>query len=79
MQKIHCALLSADDLFVKMVEIEPGQLTDRHLTTITECDLEPWKYRWVANAKNSFGGAFWPLANMTALRAAEQEVNSVAA
>lgn len=66
-EMIKCALLSADDLFVKMVELEPGQATDRHVLTIAECDLDPWKFRWVRN-QNAFGGTFVPLSIEKILR-----------
>lgn len=64
MTVIRCAHLDAQGVYQGMVEIEPAQLTDRHLPTITECDLPPGEYRWQAepvSEANAFGGKFVPL------------------
>lgn len=61
MTAIRCAQLDAQGVYQGMVEVEPAQLTDRHLPTITECDLPAGEYRWQADPANAFGGKFVPL------------------
>lgn len=56
---LRAALLDGRDIYQGIVEIEPGQLTDRHLPQIAECDLPVGKYQWVPNPANPYGGAFW--------------------
>jgi len=59
---IVCAHLDADNTFIGMVTLaNEGQLTDRHLRQITECDLPIGLYRWIADEGNAYGGAFWPI------------------
>lgn len=64
MTAIRCAQIDAQGVYQGMVEVEPAQLTDRHLPTITECDLPAGEYRWVPEPvtdANPFGGKFVPL------------------
>jgi hypothetical protein len=56
---------SGKAIFLRMVDVEPAELTDRHVATITECDLEPGRYVWVpsedprnADPPNPYGGTF---------------------
>lgn len=42
-----CALIDDSGIFIGMVAA-PEVPTDRYLTEITECDLPPGRYRWVA-------------------------------
>lgn len=57
---IHCALLNEADVYLGMADVAPDQVTDRYLTEITECDLEPGRYRW-----DRATGAFVPLPKPT--------------
>jgi hypothetical protein len=59
---IRCAKLNEQGDYLGMVEIEEAQLTPQHLRQIDVCDLEPGKYRWVADEANPMGGAFFPIA-----------------
>lgn len=55
---IRAALLDVDNVFLRMDELNGvSQLTDRHLPSITECDLPSGKYRWQADHDNAYGGA----------------------
>lgn len=59
---IKAALLNEQGIFLKIdIVSKKAELTELHLPQITACDLPPGKYRWVADQKNSYGGAFWPL------------------
>jgi hypothetical protein len=62
---IKAALLDEQGIFLGIDELtDAGQLTDRHLPLITECDLPSGRYRWVpaeVTKNNPYGGAFWPL------------------
>jgi hypothetical protein len=55
---------SGKGVFLRMVEVAADELTDRHVPTIPECDLEPGRYVWVPNEDprntrpNAFGGEF---------------------
>ena len=70
---IKAALLDAEGNYLGMVELaHQGLITERHLPQITACDLAPGEYRWVPDAGNPFGGAFWPLKYL-AVRAALDE------
>lgn len=57
---ITCALLDAQGVYQGMVSVAPHALTDRHLPTITECDLPAGEYQWVpaSETANPFGGEF---------------------
>lgn len=66
MTTIHCALIDAADVFQGMVDVDEAALTDRHLTSITECDLLPGLYRWVRHDGNEFGGEFKSVKSMEA-------------
>jgi hypothetical protein len=46
---VKAALLDDKDVYLRIDELPPEELTDRHLPHITECDLPPFEYRW--NAK----------------------------
>lgn len=60
---IKAALLNSEGVFERMDELgDASQLTPLHLPQISECDLPPGKYRWIADASNPYGGAFWSLA-----------------
>ena len=59
---IKAALLDEQGIFLCIDElVDAGDLTDRHLPQITECDLPPNRYFWQADDANPYGGAFWPL------------------
>ena len=59
---VRAALLDADGVYLRMDELaNRAALTARHLEKITSCDLAPGEYRWIADARNEYGGAFWPL------------------
>lgn len=69
---MKCAVLGPGNVYLGMEEV--GTPTDRHLPAITECDLPPGEYRWVADESNPYGGAFVALpgpvrASARALRA----------
>ncbi len=63
--RIKAALLDEQGIFLRVDELDDeSQLTDRHLPTITECDLPPGRYRWIADRtdkNNVYGGFFSPL------------------
>jgi hypothetical protein len=60
---IRAARLDANDIYVCIDELaDQSQLTGRHLPAIEACDLPAGKYRWLADAANAAGGAFWPVA-----------------
>lgn len=81
------ALIDADGVFLRMEELaDPRQLTARHLPQITACDLPAGKYKWVADARNPYGGAFWSLEwlkriedDRAAVRAALEKEQRIAA
>ena len=52
------ALLDAQDIFIGMVDINPRDATDRHLTRINECDLPVNRYKWIPDRDNLMGGSF---------------------
>lgn len=59
---VKAALLNAQGHFIRMDELEdPAELTVLHLPQITECDLPPGQYKWIADQANQMGGAFWPV------------------
>jgi hypothetical protein len=61
---IKAALLDEQGIFLCIDELtDAGQLTDRHLPAITECDLPSGRYFWKADDTNPYGGAFWPIPN----------------
>lgn len=43
---IKAALLDAQNVYLGIVEVQKDQLTSRHLPQVSECDLEPGRYRW---------------------------------
>lgn len=61
MTVIRCAQIDAQGVYQGMVEVEASALTDRHLPTITSCDLPAGEYRWGPDTANPFGGKFVPL------------------
>lgn len=73
---VRAALLTAPaasgkGLFVRVDElVDASQLTDRHVPSITVCDLPPERYLWIPDERtrpgdgslmNEYGGAFWDL------------------
>lgn len=59
---IKAALLDAQGRYLRIDELEDELgLTPRHLPQITECDLPPKRYRWIADPDNPARGAFWPV------------------
>jgi hypothetical protein len=56
---IRAALLDERGVYLRMDEVE--ELTDRHVPTITACDLPPGRYLWIPDETNTYGGAFWEL------------------
>ena len=80
---VRAALLDANGVYLRMDTLaDPGELTPLHLSAITECDLAPGEYRWIADRQNPFGGAFWPLkwlARVEVDRQAVQEAQEKAA
>lgn len=72
--KIRAALLDEHGVFLRMDELaDASQLTERHLPTITECDLPPGEYIWIAHGKNRAGGTFLPLEHARRMTREEQE------
>lgn len=68
---IKAALLDERGVYLRIVELaSEADLTDRHVPTITSCDLPAGRYRWITDNRkrpsgepmNPHGGAFWPLA-----------------
>lgn len=57
----HVAEIDANGVFLGMVEVEEDELTARHLPQISECDLKPREYGWIADAASPYGGCFEPL------------------
>lgn len=55
---ITCARVDADGVYQGMETLERVDLTALHIQTVTECDLAPGLYRWVAHDGNAFGGEF---------------------
>ena len=44
---IRAALLDKDGIYLRMDELESAaQASDRHVLSITECDLPPGRYKW---------------------------------
>jgi len=59
---VRAALLDAEGVYLRMDELaDEAALTPQHLPQITSCDLAPGEYRWIADERNAYGGAFWPL------------------
>jgi len=59
---IKAALLDENGIYQGMDALASEEaLTERHVRTITECDLPPGRYRWVAHGQNMYGGEFVPL------------------
>lgn len=57
---VKAALLDAQGIYLRMEELaDESQLTDRHLPTITSCDLPAGKYQWIADVRNPYGGSFF--------------------
>lgn len=57
---------SGRGVYLRMVECEGSELTDRHLATITACDLPAGRYVWLpsedprnTHKPNQYGGAFF--------------------
>lgn len=53
---------SGKGIYLRIEELaNAADLTDRHVPTVTECDLPSGRYRWIPtdNAGNPYGGAFW--------------------
>ena len=60
---MKAALLDADGVFLRIDELaSEADLTPRHLAAITSCDLPPGEYKWLPDAANPYGGAFWNIA-----------------
>lgn len=68
---IKAALLDERGIYLRMDELEDlSQLTERHLPSITSCDLEAGLYVWIPDDRlrpdgtliNIYGGAFWEIA-----------------
>lgn len=57
---IAAALLDENGIYLRMDYLEDmTQLTERHLPTITSCDLPPGKYKWIWQEQNNpYGGYF---------------------
>jgi hypothetical protein len=51
---------SGKGVYLRMVEVAEDQLTDRHVPTITECDLPAGEYVWLPHDRNTYGGEFYP-------------------
>lgn len=76
MSTIRCASIDAQSVYQGMVEIDDAELTDRHLTSIPECDLPPGQYRWIPEAGAPYGGQFVALKFLDAqarLQAADEK------
>lgn len=59
---IKAARLDAAGVYQGIDELpDDSALTPSHLEQITRCDLQPGQYKWIADANNPYGGAFWPL------------------
>jgi hypothetical protein len=59
---IKAALLDERGIYLRMDEVQSeSDLTASHVPSITECDLPAGKYKWIADATNEYGGAFWPV------------------
>ncbi|HYH68336.1 MAG TPA: hypothetical protein VD866_26825 [Urbifossiella sp.] len=56
---VRAAKLDEAGVYVGMETLDPGELTDRHLPQVTDCDLPPGRYRWD-------GTTFVPLPAVTA-------------
>lgn len=57
---IKAALLDERGIFLRIDELaDASQLTERHLRSITSCDLPSGQYRWIKDDSNEYGGAFW--------------------
>ena len=82
---IKAALLDERGVYLRMDELEDrSELTDRHLPSITACDLPAGRYVWIKDDRlrrdgtliNIYGGAFWEIAwlkRVTATREAALE------
>ena len=69
---MRCAVLDANGVFIGMEEVaDPVDLTDRHLPSITECDLPPGEYAWHPDPDNPYGGEFVALPMRLRLAARE--------
>lgn len=66
---IKAARLDAQGRYLGMEDLpDAGALTERHLATITECDLPAdGSYQWVPEDDNPYGGAFWPVKHLQLL------------
>lgn len=54
---MRAALLNPAGIFLRVEDVDV--LTENHLPQITECDLPPGQYKWIADPNNPYGGAFW--------------------
>jgi hypothetical protein len=79
---IRAAFLDPRGVFLKMVELESvSELTERHVPTITQCDLPPGQYLWIPDGRrrldgslvNEYGGAFHELAWLRRLAATRRK------
>lgn len=78
-RKVRAARLDADGIYVGMDEFDDESgLTPLHLPQITECDRPPGKYKWLADAGNPFGGAFWPVEYLEKVERARSEAEAEA-
>jgi hypothetical protein len=67
---MKAALLSAPaasgkGVYLRMVDVAPDEITDRHVPSITECDLPRGRYVWIPGGDprntyppNEYGGTF---------------------
>jgi hypothetical protein len=80
---IKAALLDERGIFLRMDEVaDETQLTDRHVRSITSCDLPSGEYMWVTHTRNAFGGEFvsvaWLDSTEKTLRKASADASSKA-
>lgn len=84
---IKAALLDERGVYLRMDELEDlAQLTDRHLPSITSCDLPAGRYVWIADDRrradgtsiNPYGGQFWEVAWLKRIAATHDHALAVA-
>lgn len=72
---VRAALLDEKGVYQRMDELADAKaLTALHLAQITACDLPAGEYLWIADDKNSMGGAFWPASWLASREADRQAV-----
>ena len=70
---MRMATIDADGIYLGMEDVAAGKASARHLQKVTSCDLPPGKYKWIVDAANPFGGAFWPIDYLASIERTKAE------